>query len=295
VKRIVLFVLTNLAVLFVLSIAARLLGVDRFLDEQGLRMGPLLAFCAVFGMGGSFISLAISKWMALRATGARVIEQPRNEVEAWLVQTVSHQAQAAGIGMPQVAIFDSPDPNAFATGARRDAALVAVSTGLLHSMKPDEVEAVLGHEVSHVANGDMVTLTLIQGVVNTFVIFLARVIGNVVDKAILKNEEGRGIGYFATVIVAEITLGILASVIVMWFSRRREFRADEAGARLSGVRNMIGALEALKRSHEPQALPQQFAAFGINGGVPTGFRRLFMSHPPLEERIDALRKANGLA
>jgi heat shock protein HtpX len=289
-KRIVLFLATNIAVLVVLSIVVRLLGLDSYFAGIG-GLGGLLAFCAVFGFGGAFISLALSKWMAKRAMGVQLIEQPANETERWLVDTVRRQAQEAGIKMPEVGVFDSPQPNAFATGARRDAALVAVSTGLLRSMKREEVEAVLGHEVGHVANGDMVTLTLIQGVVNTFVMFFARIIGNFVDRAILKNEDGRGIAYFITVIFAEIVLGILASMIVMWFSRQREFRADAAGARLSSRGNMIGALEALKRVHEPQRLPSQMAAFGINGGVPSGLKKLFMSHPPLDERIAALRAA----
>jgi heat shock protein HtpX len=288
-KRVFLFVVTNIAVLFVLSIAARLLGVDRFLDENGLHLGSLLVFCAVFGMGGSFISLLISKWMALRATGAAVIEQPRNDAEAWLLQTVSHHAQAAGIGMPQVAIFASDAPNAFATGARRDAALVAVSTGLLRGMNRDEVEAVLGHEISHVANGDMVTLTLIQGVVNTFVLFLSRVVGYWVDRVVLRNERGHGMGFFVTTMVAQLLFGVLASLIVMWFSRQREFRADAGGARLAGREKMISALERLKRVADPEPLPDQMAAFGISGKA-TGVARLFMTHPPLDERIEALRR-----
>src|SRR5262245_29337626 len=288
-KRVLLFVLTNLAVLFVLSIAARLLGVDRFLDQGGLHFGQLLAFCAVFGMGGSFISLAMSKWMAMRATGAAVIEQPRGDVEAWLVQTVNHHAQAAGIGMPQVAIFQSDAPNAFATGARRDAALVAVSSGLLRGMNRDEIEAVLGHEISHVANGDMVTLTLIQGVVNTFVLFLSRVVGYWVDRVVLRNERGHGMGFFLTTMVAQVLFGILASVLVMWFSRRREFRADAGGARLAGREKMISALERLKRASDPEPLPDAMAAFGISGR-PSGISRLFMTHPPLDERIEALRR-----
>jgi len=287
-KRVFLFVLTNVAVLFVLSIAARLLGVDRFLTDQGMNFGALLGFCAVFGMGGSVISLFISKWMALRATGATLIEQPRNEVEAWLLQTVGHQAQAAGIGMPQVAIFPSDAPNAFATGARRDAALVAVSEGLLRSMKRDEVEAVLGHEISHVANGDMVTLTLIQGVVNTFVLFLSRLVGYWVDRVILRNERDHGLGFFVTTMVAQLLFGIVASIIVMWFSRQREFRADAGGARLSGREKMIAALEKLRAQSDPQPLPDAMAAFGISGRS-SGIARLFMTHPPLEERIERLR------
>jgi heat shock protein HtpX len=294
-KRVLLFVLTNVAVLLVLSIAARLLGVDRFLTDQGLDLGALLGFCAVFGMGGSVISLLISKWMALRATGARVIEQPRTDAEAWLLQTVSHQAQAAGIAMPQVAIFPSASPNAFATGARRDAALVAVSEGLLRGMKREEVEAVLGHEISHVANGDMVTLTLIQGVVNTFVLFLSRLVGYWVDRVVLRGDRdedsGRpGPGFFLTSMVAQVLFGILASVIVMWFSRQREFRADAGGARLAGREKMISALERLRAQTDPQALPDAMAAFGISGRQ-SGIMRLFMTHPPLEERIERLRRA----
>ena len=290
-KRVTLFVLTNLAILIVLSISVRLLGVDRFLTAQGLNVGMLLAFAAVIGFTGSFISLAMSKWMAKRSTGAVVIEQPRTAAEQWLVETVRRQAKQAGIGMPEVAIYDSPDINAFATGMNRNNALVAVSTGLLSNMSRDEAEAVLGHEVTHVANGDMVTLTLIQGVVNTFVIFLARVAGFVVDSFLRRDQEssGPGIGYWVTSIVAEIVLGILASMIVMWFSRQREFRADAGGARLAGRDKMIAALEALKRAHEPAALPNQMAAFGINGGIGSGLKRLFMSHPPLEERIAALQ------
>jgi heat shock protein HtpX len=293
-KRVLLFVATNVAVLVVLSIVVQVFGLQSALTGTG-GLGGLLAFCAVFGFGGAIISLLISKWMAKRSMGVQVIQQPSNPTEQWLVETVRAQAQQAGIGMPEVGIFESDDPNAFATGANKNNALVAVSTGLIRKMKREEVEAVLGHEIGHVANGDMVTLTLIQGVVNTFVMFLARIIGNIVDRAILKNEDGRGVGYFVTVIVAEITLGILASIIVMWFSRQREFRADTAGARLAGSRNMIGALEALKRSHDPQPLPANMQAFGINGGTPSGLKKLFMSHPPLDERIEALRRASGLA
>jgi heat shock protein HtpX len=290
--RVVLFIATNLAVLLVLSIVLRLLGVDRILAENGvdLNLGALLAFSAVFGMGGSFISLLISKWMALRATGARVIDQPANDTEAWLVQTVSHQAQAAGIGMPTVAIFPSDTPNAFATGARRDKALVAVSTGLLQRMNRSEVEAVLGHEVSHVANGDMVTLTLIQGVLNTFVIFMSRVVGHLVDRVVLRNERGHGIGFFVSTIAAQILFGILASFIVAWFSRRREFRADAGGAGLAGRPAMIGALERLKTA-QGEPLPDGLQAFGITSGG--RIRRLAATHPPLEERIAALRAVTG--
>lgn len=294
-KRILLFIATNIAILLVLSIVLRLLGVDRILDEQGsgLDMRALLIFAAVIGMGGSFMSLAMSKWTAKRFTGARVIESPRNEAETWLVETVRRQARDAGIGMPEVAIYDSPDVNAFATGARRDAALVAVSTGLLRSMSRDEAEAVLGHEVSHVANGDMVTLALIQGVVNTFVIFLSRVIGHVVDRAVFKTERGHGPAFFITSIVAQLVLGILASVIVMWFSRQREFRADSGGARLAGREKMIAALQRLQQQ-QPHPLPDQLQAFGILGFGAHGLKRLFMTHPPLEERIAALRNAQSV-
>ncbi|MFN4263562.1 MAG: protease HtpX [Thioalkalivibrionaceae bacterium] len=294
-KRILLFLGTNLAIIVVLSIVLRLLGVERILDEQGVGLDytSLLIFAAVFGFGGSFISLAISKWMAKKTMGVHVIDTPRNATEQWLYETVQRQAREAGIGMPEVGIYDSPDPNAFATGMSRNNALVAVSTGLMQSMGADEVEAVLGHEVGHVANGDMVTLALIQGVVNTFVIFIARVVGHFVDRVLLKNESGHGIGFWVTTIVMEIVLGILASIVVMWFSRQREFRADEAGARLAGREKMIGALEALARaSGRPTDMPDQMAAFGIRGGVSSGLKKLFMTHPPIEERIRSLR-ANG--
>jgi heat shock protein HtpX len=291
-KRILLFLATNIAVLVVLSIVLSLLGVDSLLDEQGvdLDLANLLVFSAVFGMGGSFISLALSKWMAKRLTGAQVIDPnaPRNDAERWLLQAVGHLSQAAGIRMPEVAIFPSDSPNAFATGARRDAALVAVSVGLLREMKPDEVEAVLGHEIGHVANGDMVTLTLIQGVVNTFVLFFSRVIGHTVDRVVFRTERGHGIAYYVTSIFAQIVLGILASIIVLAFSRAREFRADAAGARLAGRDKMIAALEGLKRASErAQPLPEQMAAFGISGGSRLGM--LFATHPPLEARIERLR------
>jgi heat shock protein HtpX len=288
-KRIVLFLATNLAIVFVLSIAARLLGVDPWLAANGGNLGGLLVFAALFGFGGSLISLAISKWMAKRAMGVQVIVEPRSAAERWLVDTVRRQAEAAGIGMPEVGVFDAPEPNAFATGMSRDNALVAVSTGLLRSMRQEEVEAVLGHEVSHVANGDMVTLALIQGVVNTFVIFLARVIGAIVDRAVFKTERGNGPAYFLVVIVAQLVLGILASMIVFWFSRQREFRADRGGAQLAGAHNMIGALERLKAAHGQPLRTQQLAAFGISGNVGAGIKRLFMTHPPLDERIAALR------
>jgi heat shock protein HtpX len=293
-KRILLFVVTNIAIMLVLSVVLSVLGVDQFLTQEGLNIGQLLIFCAVFGMGGSFLSLAISKWMAKRSTGAHVIDTPQNAAETWLVETVRRHAQNAGIGMPEVAIYEAPEPNAFATGARRDAALVAVSTGLLRNMDKNEVDAVLGHEITHVANGDMVTLALIQGVVNTFVLFLARVIGYVVDRTVFRTERDVGPGYYITVIVAQLVFGILASIVVMWFSRQREFRADAGGARLAGREKMIGALEALKRGQgAPPQLPEQLAAFGIRGGGASNFGRLFLSHPPLEERIAALRAANA--
>ncbi len=290
-KRIILFLATNFAILLVLTVVARLLGLDQWLSAQGSGLGSLLAFAAVFGFGGSLISLAISKWMAKTSMGVRVIQNPSSPAERWLVETVAAHARAVGIGTPEVGIFESPQPNAFATGARRDSALVAVSTGLLRTMNEKEIQAVLGHEISHVANGDMVTLTLIQGVVNTFVIFLSRILGNVIDRTFFRSEDGRGPAYFISVIVSEIVLGFLASLIVLAFSRWREFRADRGGAKLAGTNNMIAALEALKAAHEP--LPsQQFANFGIaSGGSAGGFRRLFMSHPPLDERIAALRAA----
>lgn len=289
-KRIFLFLVTNLAVVLVLSIVLRLLGVDRILDESGsgLNLTNLLVFSAVFGFGGALFSLAISKWSAKRMMGVEVIAQPRTAQEAWLVSTVQRCAQQAGIGMPEVGVFQSPEMNAFATGARRDNALVAVSSGLLERMTQREAEAVIGHEVAHVANGDMVTLTLIQGVVNTFVIFLSRVVGHTVDRVVFKNERGHGPAFLITTIVAQMVLGILASLIVLWFSRQREFRADRGGAQLSGRENMIAALRRLQQNH-PQPLPDKMAAFGIAGGK--GLSRLFMSHPPLEERIAALQNA----
>ncbi|HEY6923139.1 MAG TPA: protease HtpX [Steroidobacteraceae bacterium] len=290
-KRIILLVATNLAILIMLSVAARLLGLDSWIAARGGSFSGLLAFAALFGFGGAFASLLLSKWIARRTMGVRTIEQPANDVEAWLVETVRGQARAAGIGMPEVGIFDSPAPNAFATGARRDNSLVAVSTGLLQTMRRQEVEAVLAHEISHVANGDMVTLTLIQGVLNTFVIVLARIVGGAVDRMLSRGEGERGPGYFIAVLVSELLLGVLASLIVMAFSRYREFRADRGGAQLAGTGPMISALESLKRSHgEPLQAPQ-LAALGISGTDGTGFRRLFMSHPPLDERIEALRAA----
>jgi heat shock protein HtpX len=290
-KRIVLFLITNLAVLFVLNITMRLLGVDRMLAQSGggLNLGALLVIAGVIGFGGALVSLAMSKWSAKFMTGAQVIESPRTGAEQWLVETVRRLAQQAGIGMPDVAIYDAPDINAFATGMNRNSALVAVSSGLLNSMSRDEAEAVLGHEITHVANGDMVTLALIQGVVNTFVIFLSRIIGNLVDKAVFRTERGNGPAYWITSIIAELVLGILASLIVMWFSRQREFRADAGGASLAGRGKMIAALQRLKLVHDAPQLPAQMRAFGISGGQTGGLARLFMSHPPLDERIEALR------
>ena len=290
-KRVALFIATNLAIVLVLSIVLRVLGIDSILDEQqvGINYEALLVFSVILGFGGSFISLALSKWMAKRSTGAQVITQPRNAAESWLLATVERQARQAGIDTPEVAVYDSPEMNAFATGARRNSALVAVSTGLLRSMPKEEVEAVLAHEVSHVANGDMVTLTLVQGVVNTFVIFLARIIGVVVDRAVFRTESGTGPGYFITVIVAQLLLGILASVIVMWVSRQREFRADAGSAEINGREPMINALARLE-SNMPSQLPKEMSALGIAGGK-GGIARLFMSHPPIPERIEALRRA----
>jgi heat shock protein HtpX len=289
-KRIFLFLVTNLAIMLVLGVVLRLLGIDRILDAQGvgLDMGSLLAFAAVVGFTGSLISLALSKWTAKRMMGVRIIEQPSTSTESWLVETVRQQAAKAGIGMPEVGIFDTPEMNAFATGARRNHALVAVSTGLLSGMSQKEAEAVLAHEISHVANGDMITMALMQGVVNTFVIVLSRVIGHFVDRVIFKTERGHGPAFMITSIVAQVVLGILASIIVMWFSRKREFRADAGGATLAGREAMIGALQRLQARHSGP-LPDQMAAFGIAGGGASGFKRLFMSHPPLEERIAALR------
>ena len=292
-KRIFLFILTNVAVLAVISVTLRLLGVDRVLDESGaINFNALLTLSAVIGFSGSIVSLFLSKWMAKRSVGAHVIENPRDPTERWLVDTVRRQADAAGIGMPEVAIYDAPDVNAFATGWNRNNSLVAVSTGLLHAMSREEAEAVLAHEISHVANGDMVTLALIQGVVNTFVVFFAKLFGILVDRVLLKNDgrNGPGIGAFVAEIAAQIVLGILASTVVMWFSRQREFRADAGGANLAGRQKMIAALERLKLNHEQAAaLPKNMSAMAISSGG--GFSRLFMSHPPLEERIAVLRNA----
>jgi heat shock protein HtpX len=283
-KRMFLFLATNMAVLALASIVMSILGVN---PQQ---FGGLLIMAALFGFGGSIVSLMVSKWMAKRATGAHVIETPRNEAEQWLVTTVRRQAEAAGIGMPEVAIYDAPEINAFATGANRNNALVAVSTGLLRAMSRDEAEAVLAHEVSHVANGDMVTMALLQGVLNTFVIVLSRVIGRAID-GYLGNRDGYGIGYYLGVFVLDMIFGLFASMIAMWFSRHREFRADAGGAALAGKQKMIAALERLAQSHGASTLPKQVAAFGISGGVGGGLKRLLMSHPPLEERIAVLRNA----
>jgi len=291
-KRVFLFLVTNLAVIVVLNIVLRLLGIDRITDAQGgLNYTSLLIFAAVFGFAGSLISLLISKWSAKRMVGAQVIQQPANPTEKWLLETVAKQARKAGIGMPEVALYDSPELNAFATGANRNNALVAVSTGLLNAMDKDAVEAVLAHEVSHIANGDMITLTLIQGVVNTFVIFISRVVGHTVDRVVFKNENGYGPAYWITTIIAELVLGILATIIVMWFSRQREFRADAGAAQLENREKMIAALQALQRSAGETNLPDQMAAFGISGHIGHGLKALFMSHPPLEQRIAALRNA----
>ncbi len=289
-KRILLFILTNLAVLLMISIVARVTGLDAWLSQRGSTLGALLVFAAVIGVGGSLISLAISKWMAVRSLGVQIISQPRSTREQWLLETVQSLAQKAGVGMPEVGVFPSPQPNAFATGAHRDHALVAVSSGLFETMNASEIEAVLGHEMTHVVNGDMVTLALIQGVVNTFVIFLSRIVGNIVDRSILRDNAGRGIGYLATVWVTQIVLGILASMLVMGFSRWREFRADAGGARLTARERMIAALERLRAARD-EPLPAQMNAFGISGGEGSGWARLLMSHPPLEQRIAALQAA----
>jgi heat shock protein HtpX len=293
--RIALFLATNAAIMVLISIVFQVFGFEGILAENGvdLNLQALLVMSAVIGFGGSFISLAMSKFLAKRSMGVKIIEQPANKTEQWLVGTVQRQAQKAGIGMPEVGIFDSPEPNAFATGMSRNNALVAVSAGLLQNMDADEVEAVLGHEITHVSNGDMVTMGLIQGVINTFVIFLSRVIGHVVDRVVFKTERGYGPAYYITSIVAQIFLSILASMIVMWFSRRREFRADAGGASLAGRNKMVAALQALQRGGKPHDLPGEFAAFGISGGLGTGIKKLFMSHPPLDERIAALRAAGG--
>lgn len=287
--RILLFLATNVAVLIVASIVLSLLGIDNYTGQSNTE---LLVICAVFGFTGSFISLFMSKWMAKKSTGTQVIDQPRTHNEQWLINTVQRLANDAGIGMPEVGIFPAYEANAFATGWNRNNSLVAVSQGLLERFSPEEVEAVLAHEIGHVANGDMVTLTLIQGVVNTFVMFFARIFGNFVDKAILKNEDGPGIGYFVATIFAQLVLGILASIIVMWFSRRREFRADEAGARLAGTGAMISALRRLQveSGQVESQMPDSMAAFGISSGFKQGVASLLMSHPPLEQRIAVLQQ-----
>ncbi len=291
--RIFLFLATNIAVLVLISIVFRLLGLGGILQENGvdLNYNALLVMSAVIGFSGSFISLAMSKWMAKRSMGVQVIERPSNQTEQWLVSVVERQAQAAGIGMPEVGIFQSDQPNAFATGMNRNNSLVAVSTGLLRRMNADEAEAVLAHEISHVANGDMVTMGLLQGVINTFVIFLSRLVGFFVDRVILKNDRGLGLGYFISSIVAQIFLSIFATMIAMWFSRRREYRADAGGAALAGKQKMIAALRRLQADSEPADLPGEFAAFGISGSKAGGIKRLFMSHPPLEERIAELERS----
>ena len=288
-SRIALFLMTNLAVLALASVVMSLLGVN------SSQMSGLLVMAAIFGFGGSIISLLMSKWMAKRSTGAVVITEPRNATERWLLTTVERQAREAGIGMPEVAVYDGPEINAFATGANRNNALVAVSTGLLQNMSEDEAEAVLGHEIAHVANGDMITMALLQGVLNTFVIVLARVVGGIIDSALSGNREGggRGFAYFIIVFVLEMVFGLFATMIAMWFSRRREFRADAGGAHLAGRQKMIAALERLKLNHGQSTLPTQVAAFGIAGGIGQGLRKFFLSHPPLEDRIAALRAANN--
>jgi heat shock protein HtpX len=292
--RVLLLIATNFAVLLLATVVLKLLGVGPWLTAHGIQYGPLVTIGAVIGFGGAFFSLAISKWSAKRAMGVEVIEAPRNDAEAWLVATVRRHAEAAGIGMPEVGIFDSPEPNAFATGASRDHALVAVSTGLLARMSRSEAEAVMGHEVTHVANGDMVTLTLIQGVVNTFVFVLSRIIGELADRLLFRRDEderGPGIGAFVMTMVAQVFLSLIATMIVMWFSRRREFRADAGGARLAGGGAMIGALQALKRV-QSEGLPENLQAFGIKGPDRlSGLQLLFMSHPPLDDRIAALEHA----
>jgi len=288
--RIFLFLATNVAIMVVISIIFNLLGLNGILDAQGINLdlNSLLVMSAVIGMIGSFISLAMSKWSAKRAMGVHVIDQPQNETERWLLDIVANQARLAGVGMPEVGIFQTPESNAFATGMNKNSALVAVSTGLLQDMNADEVEAVVGHEMTHVSNGDMVTMALMQGVLNTFVYFFATVIGHVVDRVVFKTERGFGPAYYITQMVMQIVLGILATMLVMWFSRYREFRADAGGAKLAGREKMIGALRALQRRHEAPDMPEQLAAFGINGG---GMSRLLMSHPPLEERIAALQNS----
>lgn len=290
-KRIFYFLVTNLAIVLVLSITMRLLGVEPFLNANGLNLNSLLIFAAVMGFGGAFISLAISKWSAKQMSGAVTVENPKTPDEIWLIDTVKKQSQKVGIQMPEVAIFDSPVVNAFATGMSRDSSLVAVSSGLLNMMTKDEAEAVIGHEMSHIANGDMVTLTLIQGVVNTFVLFFSRVIGYTVDKVIFKTREGTGPAFFITMIISELLLGVLASIVVMWFSRQREFRADFGGGQLAGKEKMIAALKRLKTQYESSALPKSIAALGISGEQGIGLKELFSTHPSLDDRIARLQQS----
>ena len=289
-KRIFYFLVTNLAIVLVLSITMRLLGVEPFLNANGLNLNSLLIFAAVMGFGGAFISLAISKWSAKQMSGAVTIENPKTPDEIWLMNIVKKQSTAVGIQMPEVAIFNSPVVNAFATGMSRDSSLVAVSSGLLEMMTKDEAEAVIGHEISHIANGDMVTLTLIQGVVNTFVLFFSRVIGYTVDKVIFKTREGTGPAFFITMIISELLLGILASIVVMWFSRQREYRADLGGGQLAGKQKMIAALKRLKAQYESSALPKSIAALGISGEQGMGLKELFSTHPSLDDRIARLQQ-----
>ncbi len=289
-KRIFYFLITNLAIVLVLSITMRLLGVEPFLNANGLNFNSLLIFASVMGFGGAFISLAISKWSAKQMSGAVTIENPKTSDEIWLMNTVKKQSQAVGIQMPEVAIFNSPVVNAFATGMSRDSSLVAVSSGLLEMMTKDEAEAVIGHEISHIANGDMVTLTLIQGVVNTFVLFFSRVIGYTVDKVIFKTREGTGPAFFITMIISELLLGVLASIVVMWFSRQREYRADLGGGQLAGKQKMIAALKRLKAQYESSALPKSIDALGISGEQGMGLKELFSTHPSLDDRIARLQQ-----
>jgi len=289
-KRIFYFLVTNLAIVLVLSITMRLLGVEPFLNANGLNLNSLLIFAAVMGFGGAFISLAISKWSAKQMSGAVTIENPKTPDEIWLMNIVKKQSTAVGIQMPEVAIFNSPVVNAFATGMSRDSSLVAVSSGLLEMMTKDQAEAVIGHEISHIANGDMVTLTLIQGVVNTFVLFFSRVIGYTVDKVVFKTREGTGPAFFITMIISELLLGVLASIVVMWFSRQREYRADFGGGQLAGNQKMIAALKRLKAQYEPSALPKSIAALGISGEQGMGLKELFSTHPSLDDRIARLQQ-----
>ena len=289
-KRIFYFLVTNLAIVLVLSVTMRLLGVEPFLNANGLNLNSLLIFAAVMGFGGAFISLAISKWSAKKMSGAVTIENPKTLDEIWLVNIVKKQSETVGIQMPEVAIFNSPVVNAFATGMSRNSSLVAVSSGLLEMMTKDEAEAVIGHEISHIANGDMVTLTLIQGVVNTFVLFFSRVIGYTVDKVIFKTRQGTGPAFFITMIISELLLGILASIVVMWFSRQREYRADIGGGQLAGNQKMIAALQRLKSQYESSALPKSLAALGISGEQGIGLKELFSTHPSLDDRIARLKQ-----